>query len=481
MQTIRNRFYSSEQLFEIKRQARIELARRYAKKKDILNWGKMLFPEKFALPFCQELHGYFVEIRNEEFTDTEAPRNHAKTTIKCFLIPIFQALEEPETYQHYLNVQATMPKAITVNNAIKTEIENNEELREIYGNQVGTKWNEMQFELANGVVFTAIGAGQSIRGLNYKNKRPDYIMVDDLYDEEDINNPDQTIKKNEWFWGSLYPARARSKKCSFHMQGTAINNEDLLEKLKKQVGWKSKTFQAIKDWDTKDVLWKELNTFDELMQDMENMGSIIFAREMQNERRDETSAIIKNSWLKNWEYDPVEVKFDKDYILEAVVIGCDPSIGEKNENDATGVALVYKTRVKDGDGHDYWIDDLRNDRVSLDKRIKLLQDVALRAKGLTQVRIEGIGGFKDFVAEVRRRTDLPVHEIDNVKDKISTLESKSHNFENGKVHLNKNIDQKMKDLIRSQLTTNHPKHDDLRDAVLLCIDSRNRTPEVIVF
>src|SRR3972149_5800935 len=105
---------TNEQKTEIGKQARAELVRRYAKDKDILNWGKILFPEKFYLGYCNELHKYFIDIRGEKFTAVKAPRNHAKTIIKCFLIPIFQALEEPE-YRHYLNVQSTASKGVSVN------------------------------------------------------------------------------------------------------------------------------------------------------------------------------------------------------------------------------------------------------------------------------------------------------------------------------------------------------------------------------
>ena len=89
---------------------------------------------------------------------------------------------------------------------------------------------------------------------------------------------------------------------------------------------------------------------------------------------------------------------------------------------------------------------------------------------VNKVRIESIAGFKDFTAEVIRRTNLPVDEIDHVKDKITNLQNKSHFFENGKVFINKNIDPVKKDKLINQLTTNHPKNDDIRDAVLLCID-----------
>ena len=123
---------------DVTRQFRVEVARRAAEERDILLWGWALFPEKFYLPYCADLHNYFVSIRNEPFTNTRAPRYHAKTAIKCFLIPIFQAIHEPEMFDHYLNVQSTDGKANSVNRTIRMEFEDNQELLDLYGNMIGT-------------------------------------------------------------------------------------------------------------------------------------------------------------------------------------------------------------------------------------------------------------------------------------------------------------------------------------------------------
>ncbi len=474
------RTLSPEQRDFLRERIRKQLVQIYAKEKDILNWGRYCFPDKFTLPFCHELHDYFIQIRAEDFTNTEAPRGHAKTLIKCFLIPLYQALEEPTVFLHYLNVQATEEKALAVNRTIRGEIEENRVLRDLYGDQRGERWTDQQFVLANGTVFTSISAGQSIRGINYRSKRPDYLVVDDLYNEEDIYNPESTEKKNAWFWSSLYPARAKARRSSVHVQGTAINTYDIMNRLKADDTVKSRTFQSIKDEKAKIVLWPELNTYESLMVDKGRMGSHIFYREMQNERRDEETQIIKSSWLDNWEYDPAEEKYDINYQIVFVVIGCDPSIGEDSQSDFTGAALVLKTAHTDGDGNDFLIHGLWNEHLSLEKRVKLLQDISESqlardpAHPVQSVRIEAIAGFKDFAKEVVRKTNLPVRFVPEegkpLRDKIATLEIKSHFFENGKVRLNKNIDPKLKDLLRYQLTTNHPKHDDIRDAVLMCLD-----------
>jgi predicted phage terminase large subunit-like protein len=463
-----------------KRDIKVELVRRYAREGEILKWGKLLFPEKFTLPFCLELHQYFVDIRGLPHTNTEAPRNHAKTLIKCFLIPLFQALNEPETFQHYLNVQATSTKATAVNLGIRSELENNDLLRAVYGDLVNpAKWTEKQFVIVvrkdgrdHEVVFSAIGAGEAVRGINYKNVRPDYIIVDDLYDEDDINNVESTKKKTKWFWSSLYFARAKSKRCGIHVQGTAINKADLLFELKSKKRWISKTFQAVKDFDAKVVLWPELNSFDDLMEDKTDTGSVIFYRELQNERRDEESSIIKEAWLKFYD-GPLPGESDdkgipEDQQIVAKLCGCDPSIGEKVQNDFTGIANVIKAKLKTEDSYRFYIKGAVNEHLSMDARVRRLDELH-KSEKFTKANIEGVAGFKDFVSEVVRRTNMPVTEVDHVKDKITNLENKSHWFENGKVLINRNMDSKMKALIIEQLTNNYPAHDDVRDAILLTI------------
>lgn len=71
---------------------------------------------------------------------------------------------------------------------------------------------------------------------------------------------------------------------------------------------------------------------------------------------------------------------------------------------------------------------------------------------------------------MRRRTNLPVREVDKVPDKLANLESKAWFFETGRVFLNQNIDPKLKEEFRYQMCKNHPRYDDMRDAVLLPLE-----------
>ncbi len=468
--------FSLEQWGDLERSIRLSIARAAVAAGDMLSWGAAIFPEKFPLEFCYALHQYIIDVAMEEFTSTKAPRYHSKTTVSCFLVPMYLGIYHPTLFRHYLQVQANQDKAVAANRSIKVEFEENVLLRALVGNMKGSRWTDGQFTLSNGVCYSAVGAGQSIRGLNYRNMRPDFIMPDDLYDEDDIHNPEAIEKKDAWFWSTLYPARAQGRRTAIHVTGTAFSKLDIYSRLEKIDYVKSKTFQAIiGPWENKQVLWPEKNTFESLMRDKELMTNSIFMREMQNEPLDDSASLVKLAWIKG--YDPDQLAPAGTFQYVGCYLGADPSIGEKEENDFAAFVLIYVYRYTDGRGYFYYIDQMWNEHLSLDKRVKLLQDIQDRQpehRKITMAFIEGIAGFKDFVAEVRRRTNIPVRQIPEpgkkIMDKLANLEVKAWFFENGRVFLNKNIDPKLKDNWKYQMCNNHPRYDDLRDATLMPLE-----------
>jgi len=458
--------------------ARAALVRRAAARGDVLAWGQAAMPDKFNLPFCRGLHQYLVDVRGAETSAVKAPRGFAKTVIGCTLIPMYQGLQEPKTFNFYLNVQANDEKALAVNRSIKQEVEENEVLRAAYGYQVSNRWTDGEFELRNGVVFKSVGAGVSIRGMQYRNRRPDYVMVDDVYDEADIYSLEATERVNSWLKGTLYKVMARARRSSFHVRGTAINRADILTEMAASwPGCVSRTFAAIREDGSS--LWPELYTLAELEEDRQRMGTIIYNRELMNACADESECIVKDSWLKDWEFDPATrfAKMDRDFHVDTVLLGCDPSTGEKETGDPAGFAVVVKTKGP-GTRYDYWVVALHNEVMSWDARLAQLERMQSmqNARGLDfRVRrafVEGIGGFKDFGNQAKAKTSLPVEVVSWVKGKKANLAAKSGDFEFGRVHVSRDVDPKLRNLLRDQLTQNEPKHDDLRDAVLLCLEDK---------
>lgn len=429
---------------------------REKREENILEWGKYYFPHVFESHFS-DLHRYLVSIYDEPITSTEAARGHAKSTILCFLIPLYLALTKTGRYKHFLQIQASSTKAVLKNIAIRNEIETNEKIIRDYGLLVSDKkWTENQFVLSNGTIFTAIGVGKSMRGIAYDNVRPDFFILDDLYDQDDKYNPERIKKKSNWVWESLYLSKPPFGNTAFHIIGTPIHRSDLLQGLKKLSNVKTARFPAIIDFDTKKTLWKP---FDELMKDKELLGSIAFTQEYQCEVRDDETSIIKEKDIQYYDgcmpgHDPI-IK---------TIGGVDPAIGEKSTSDFTGKALVYESKFGN-----FYVHEIKNDRLSFDKNMLDIKNWCTRIKFST-FRIEEIAGFQAFGDYIRANTKIPLKRIKMVKDKLTRLQGVSPLFENKKVFINENIPAKLRNELVEQLINNNPTHDDLRDAVILCLE-----------
>ena len=120
--------------------------------------------------------------------------------------------------------------------AIKHELETNEELIELFGNQVGPTWSADTIVLANGARIQAFGAKQALRGAKHGSDRPDLAVVDDLEDEDMIGTDLARHKARRWFDGALLPALIPTGK--IRMVGTPLHPKSLLEEKKNSAQWK---------------------------------------------------------------------------------------------------------------------------------------------------------------------------------------------------------------------------------------------------
>lgn len=476
---------------------RADTAKEAASRKDVIGWLRAVSPKTYHLPPC-DLHQYQVATRHEPESGIEAPRYHAKTAIGCAGIPLFQALEEPELFDYVLNVQANDKKALALNMGIKLELEQNEVLRFLYGDQVGRdKWTDSLFVLKNGVAFQAATTGQSLKGTNYRLRRPNYLILDDAYDDNHIRNPEATQGVNDWVESTLEPMLANDRPSVWRWQGTAVNDVDGMKRLEEKSrvpGSRTKfrrfcafgLFDAEGKWidDGSTVLWPHLRSYEawRVKQTAPGTNQTIFNREHLNVRGGDAEAVVHEEWLNvpGWEYDPdIEFRFGVEHILLAITICCDPSVGKKQENDPTGFVVILKTQRTDGGLPVFWIDAMRNERLSPQKRIDQIKDWLriYRERFPTcngyEVRIETVAGFADFGDQVASQVDAPVTVLIAAIDKLAHLESKALLLQNRRVRLNKHIDGILKTAIKYQFTTNYPTKDDLRDAALIGFDTKD--------
>lgn len=141
-------------------------------------------------------------------------------------------------YQRFRNgiiIGESFTRAAERLNAIKHELDFNEYLRDLFGDLHGPTWNEDKVELANGMVLQAFGRGQSLRGVKHNDIRPDFVLIDDLEDEESVNSPDQRDKTQRWLMRTLLPALAPGAKV--RMLANMLDPDCLAVRLRKTGVW----------------------------------------------------------------------------------------------------------------------------------------------------------------------------------------------------------------------------------------------------
>lgn len=159
----------------------------------------------------------------------------------------------------------------------------------------------------------AKGAGQKMRGLKWKGRRPGLIVCDDLEEDEQVENVDRRIKFRKWFFRALLPCRRRYGKVRVH--GTILHDDSLLARIHRAAEKRKKTGQdgGIGSWHTlffkahggfddfSDILWPEqfpperLAAIRQGYVDQQDASG--YSQEYLNDPLDSSDAYLKRDWF----------------------------------------------------------------------------------------------------------------------------------------------------------------------------------------
>jgi predicted phage terminase large subunit-like protein len=198
-----------------------------------------------------------------------APRYHAKSTAITHALTLFLFLFRIKKYG--LIVSDTEAQAILFLGDIKAELQENEELRADFGIREVTKdaATDIIVECEDGHKFRiqALGAEQKVRGRKWEAMRPDYIVVDDLENDELVESDSRREKLRNWFLKALVPCV--SKKGTIVMVGTILHLDALLNRLLSNDSWlkpPNTKYAAHKGFDDfTEILWPEHWSVEALM------------------------------------------------------------------------------------------------------------------------------------------------------------------------------------------------------------------------
>lgn len=396
----------------------------------------------------------------------EWARGHAKSTHMGCLIPLWILARGENLFRFIVLVSSSNDNAKGLLADLQAELANNEAYIQDFGIKAdkGTEWTSGKFSLADGTTFVAIGRGQSPRGLKKNGQRPDYILIDDIDDDQLSNNESRVRKAYNWVMGPLYGTMAGGRG-RLIMVGNRFAKNMILAHF---ANIKNLYHTRVNIIDSKgNPSWGYYSREDiQAMRD--EQGEISFAREYLNNPIEE-GAVFKPEWMRYTKILPL-----KEYVK--IIAYTDPSFKSTKANDYKATMLVGKTK----EGY-YHVLKAYAGQCSVAEMVAWHYDIEMwieRKKGRKPPRYYMEANFiqdlllKEFKDEgiARGGRQIPITPDKRKKpDKYSRIETMQPLFERGFVLFNEEErdSEGLKILIDQLLATEKGSrlHDDAPDAL----------------
>lgn len=259
-------------------------------------------------------------------------RGAAKSTHLDIFIPLWLKCQEVKQLNVMVLVGKSEDNANTLLADIQAELQFNQRYIHDFGQQYNNgSWEDGEFVTKDGTAFFARGRGQSPRGLRYRSHRPDYIVIDDLDDDELCESPARVTRLTNWvkeaLFGALDGGRGR-----FIMVGNLIAKNSVLANIAATDGVH---VSQVNIWDKDgNVSWGAKWTPDEVKAIERFQGYRSFQKEYMNNPITE-GAVFRQDWIK-WGKLPDLKKF------EEFILYIDPSFKGTTKNDYKAAKLWGK-------------------------------------------------------------------------------------------------------------------------------------------
>lgn len=320
--------------------------------------------------FHGEIYDYYEDGQN---VGIAAPRGFSKTTITDTVYLGWKALYAKRHFA--LLISDTYTQAQMFLDGLRSELESNEVLLWMFGDVKGHPWSSegltiLGYPEGGGreeVRILPLGAGMKVRGLRFKQYRPDLAILDDLENDELVDSPDRREKLYNWFVRALLPAMAKDNS-KIIVIGTVLHRESLLAKILNGKGifsgWMRHKYQGIKPDGTS--LWPERFPVEELLRWRDDptheryLGVLGFSQEIQNDPIADADQIIRPEWLESrYNLGEVIAAYQRDLKLKSplearrawlkqhfnrIISHIDPAISEKETADWWAMMTIGITR-----------------------------------------------------------------------------------------------------------------------------------------
>ena len=368
----------------------------------------------------------------------EGFRDAAKSTVAEEAIVLGALFAE---FRHGLIIGASHTRAVERLIAIRNEFVVNEPLNQLFGRMEGDTWTDSKLVLVNDVCIQAVGAGAAVRGMRHHDARPDFVLIDDLEDEDSVRTPEQREKMIYWLFRTLMPACAKGEAGQvayrIRFMGNRLDRDAVIVRVSKDPAWLARRYPVmvqdeagVERYDLPAgkwrALWPEKFSLEDIAQkrqEYERLGLLhAFNCEYMCEADDPESRIFKDGDVKT-----------KGHVRtwQSVYAAYDPARTVNSTSAMTGVAVFSwigaKLVVWRGDARLWLPDQIIDDIFAVDD-----------SWSPTEIGVEATG-LEEFIMQplrhrsLQRRQLLPLRRLIPPRGKDSFIRGLQPFFKSGQV------------------------------------------------
>lgn len=355
-----------------------------------------------------------------------APRGHSKSTFFSLGVVLHDICCAKRHF--ILLISDTEDLAADFAQFIQIELEENERLQQDFGILVNQGfWTAEDFITRNGVRVKARGRGQRVRGLRNRQYRPDRVIIDDLENDKNVQNPRLVKEVIDWLLTAVLGSLAEGY--SLTMVGTILSRKSVLSQMINMCDedkpgnprFISAIYKAIGE--NNKPLWPDVWTVERLSKCKTQMGSVRFNQEMLNDPVDD-DGLFREVWIRY--YRPEELQGKALRIYTAI----DPSMTSGAHNDYKAIVTI----AVDKDGIIYVLDAFIR-RCSVDTMVQVAYSRFEEYHPLLiAIETNSLGEFADSpfkLAALNKSYQLPLRGIKHTTSKESRIARLSAYVERG--------------------------------------------------
>jgi len=460
---------------------------------------KFYLGHHFYLPFGSMHHEIVLEIEDVMSTKGKIysaviwPRGFGKTTTITLALPLWCSLLKKRRFILIISDSHDQAKQQLAN--LQSEIENNERIREDFGDMKGRVWQRSEIELANMVRIEALGSGMKVRGRKYLWFRPDLIVLDDTENLKSVQS--KTQRETNYSWLTQSVIRAGWSDTKIFAVGNFLHFDCMLKRIVANPMFRHRVYQAVVSWAKNQRLWDDwrvllTNLSDEhknetartffekhrdamlegaksawpegysyydLMVTKVSEGNVSFYTELMNDPRDPSRCIFNRWYTYRKEYRQNEEGIPELWLIpnkegaSTRLVDCkifaftDPSLGKTSSADYSAIIIVAKAP----DRRMYVLEaDLKRrppTQIMMDQNA-FARDYIFSRWGIESTQFQAFFASESARVSMESGTNIPFMQVNQHANKELRIQSLQPDLENGYLLLLEGG----QDLLKQQLT-----------------------------